>query len=217
MEGLKEAKQFGSLLQQLRRKEWNVYAKAPFAGPEQVYRYLGRYTHRVGLSNGRLLEVSSEAVELRTRGQKSVRLTPEELLRRFVLHILPKGYVKVRHYGLMAGRNVNGRLKQAREALEKQTEQQKATALKGKAVEKSVPVMVSKTKEKPPHKCPKCGSEKVMVCGMWALEAAADALERLTEGEAGVDLTGEWVRTRAPAVSRDLGKYRQGVRAAPND
>ena len=96
---------------------WVSYAKAPFAGAESVYRYLGQYTHRVGISNHRLLGVTDDAVTFRTRGEKTATLHPHEFLRRFLLHVLPRGFVKLRHFGLLAPGNVNTKLVKARALL----------------------------------------------------------------------------------------------------
>jgi hypothetical protein len=103
----------------LYRKEWVVYAKRPMGGAGQVYRYLGRYTHRVGISNRRLLAADQAGVCFSTKDGRTVRLTPEEFIRRFLLHVLPKGFVKVRHYGLLAGSNVKDKLERALRLLEK--------------------------------------------------------------------------------------------------
>ncbi len=107
------------LKRKLYRTSWVSYAKPPFAGPESVYQYLGRYTHRVGLSNHRLLSATDEAVTFRTRGEETATLHPHEFLRRFLQHVLPPGFVKLRHYGLLAPGNVNTRLVTAREVLER--------------------------------------------------------------------------------------------------
>jgi len=98
-------------------QSWVVYAKRPFGGPEQVYRYLARYTHRVAISNARLLRVEDDAVVFRTRGDGTASLTPVEFLRRFLDHRLPRGFVKIRHAGLLSPGNVNGRLARARALL----------------------------------------------------------------------------------------------------
>ena len=107
------------LRRKLRRKTWVSYAKPPFAGPESVLRYLGRYTHRVGLSNNRLVSATADAVTFRTRAEATASLHPHEFLHRFVQHVLPSGFVKLRHYGLLAPGNVNTRLVAARTALQK--------------------------------------------------------------------------------------------------
>jgi hypothetical protein len=106
------------LKRKLYRTKWVSYAKPPFAGPESVYQYLGRYTHRVGLSNHRLLSATDEAITFRTRGEETATLHPHEFLRRFLQHVLPDGFVKLRHYGLLAPGNVNTKLATARKALE---------------------------------------------------------------------------------------------------
>jgi hypothetical protein len=93
-------------------KEWVVYAKPPFAGPQQVYRYLGRYTHRIAISNARLEAFEETGVRFRTRHGRSVTLSSQEFIRRFLLHVLPEGFHKIRHYGLLAA----GRKRQLEQA-----------------------------------------------------------------------------------------------------
>jgi hypothetical protein len=93
---------FAVLLDTLYRTDWNVYSKAPFGGPQQLYRYLGRYTHRVGLSNHRLLAFDEHGVTFRTRGKQTVTLGTDLFIDRFLSHVLPPGFHKSRHYGLMA-------------------------------------------------------------------------------------------------------------------
>lgn len=90
------------LLDDLQRRPWLVYAKRSFGGPEQLFNYLGRYTHRVGLANSRLLDVDERSVTFATKLGRDVTLTPHEFIRRFLLHVLPKNFVRVRHYGLVA-------------------------------------------------------------------------------------------------------------------
>jgi hypothetical protein len=114
---LSDPRRFIHLCKKLYRKRWVVYCKPPFGGPEQVFRYLGRYTHRVGLSNHRLVSLDERGVTFRTRGQSTVTVSPDEFLRRFVSHVLPKGFVKIRHYGLMAPSNVATKLTTARTLL----------------------------------------------------------------------------------------------------
>ncbi len=105
------------LFDQLYRTRWVVYAKRPFGGPEQVIRYLGRYTHRVGISNARLVSADDASVVFRTKAGKVVELEPIEFLRRLLQHVLPHRFVKIRHYGLHASGNVTTRLTRAREIL----------------------------------------------------------------------------------------------------
>jgi hypothetical protein len=102
---------FHSLLSALRNKEWVVYSKPPFGGPEHVLKYLARYTHRVAISNGRLLSLDSGQVRFRWRDSRHnnrsavMNLDAVEFIRRFLLHVLPAGFVKIRHFGLLANRN----------------------------------------------------------------------------------------------------------------
>lgn len=112
---------FDLMMQRLAKKSWVVYAKRAFGGAEQVYAYLGRYTHRVGIANSRLVAIENDAVTFRTKSGKSVTLSAVEFLRRFTLHVLPHGYVKMRHYGLLAPSNVTTKLASARCLLSSRT------------------------------------------------------------------------------------------------
>jgi putative transposase/transposase-like zinc-binding protein len=107
----------GLHLPALRRKAWVVYAKRPFGGPEQVIRYLGRYTHRVGIANQRLVSMDPSGVTFRTKNGKSVTVPPLDMLARFVEHVLPRRFVKIRHYGLHAASHATTRLELARSRL----------------------------------------------------------------------------------------------------
>ena len=112
-----------AFLRALHAKDWVVYAKRPFAGPQQVLDYLGRYTHRVAISNSRLLGCEQGQVRFRyhdyARGNrhKVMKLPATEFLRRFCLHVLPAGFMRIRHYGILANRNKGEKLAQARAAL----------------------------------------------------------------------------------------------------
>ena len=107
---LADEKQFRQLLRRLHRQDWVVYAKPAFGGPRQVLRYLGRYTHRVAISNHRLVSFDGERVTFRWKdyahGSKprQMTLTATEFLRRFFLHVLPKGFVRIRHFGFLGNR-----------------------------------------------------------------------------------------------------------------
>lgn len=111
------------LLARLGQKDWVVYAKPPFAGPESVLRYLGRYTHRVALSNRRLLRVDGETVTFRYRDsadghrEKTLELPVHEFIRRFLLHVLPRGFVRIRHAGLLANRTRREQIARSRALL----------------------------------------------------------------------------------------------------
>jgi Putative transposase/Transposase zinc-binding domain len=108
---------FAALKDALYQKDWVVYAKRPFGGPTQVFQYLGRYTHRVGLSNQRLVSFDGHDVCFRTKHGKTAIVEAVEFVRRFLLHVLPTGFVKIRHYGLVAAANATTRLEIARRLL----------------------------------------------------------------------------------------------------
>ena len=112
-------------LSPVRKKNWIVYAKPPFAGPEAVLAYLSRYTHRVAISNSRLLRFDESGVTFRYKDyrqnganrQQSMTISADEFIRRFLLHVLPKGFHRIRHYGLLAGATRKAQLDQARRLL----------------------------------------------------------------------------------------------------
>jgi hypothetical protein len=108
--GLADRAAFTARLSPLRRAEWVVYAKRPFAGPESVLAYLARYTHRVAISNSRLISMDDKGVTFRWKDyradgqarQKLMTLALGEFIRRFLIHVLPSGFHRIRHYGLFA-------------------------------------------------------------------------------------------------------------------
>ena len=108
---------FKKLVDSLYRTDWVVYAKRPFGGPEQVFKYLGRYTHRVGISNQRLISLDDGGVTFATKNGRTLTLEAQEFIRRFLQHVLPSGFVKKRHFGLWAASNVTTRLAVARSLL----------------------------------------------------------------------------------------------------
>ena len=116
---------FAAYLTPLRRKNWFVYAKPPFAGPEAVLAYLARYTHRVAISNSRLIALDARSVSFRYKdyrgnGQaryRTMTLSADEFIRRFLLHVLPKGFHRIRHYGLLASAGCKANIARARELM----------------------------------------------------------------------------------------------------
>lgn len=114
---LAEPKVFARLLRSLFRKRWVVYSKPPFAGAEKVFEYLGRYTHRVAISDHRLLALTDDSVTIRTKHGQQATIEPAEFIRRFLLHVLPGGFHKIRHTGLYAAANVHTKLVRAAELL----------------------------------------------------------------------------------------------------
>ena len=120
---LSDDKQFAELLRRMHHQDWVVYAKPSFGNPMQVIRYLGRYTHRVAISNHRLLNFDGERVTFRWKDyahegkRRTMTLAATEFLRRFFLHVLPKGFVRIRHFGFLANRFRNSHLSLCRQLL----------------------------------------------------------------------------------------------------
>ena len=125
LDGLRDRRAFAAHLAPLRRKNWFVYAKPPFAGPEAVLAYLARYTHRVAIANSRLIALDERGVtfrykDYRRNGQaryRTMTLAADEFIRRFLLHVLPKGFHRIRHYGLLASAGCKANIARARELI----------------------------------------------------------------------------------------------------
>jgi hypothetical protein len=125
LDALADRSAFLAYLTPWRKREWVVYAKRPFAGPEQVLAYLARYTHRVAIGNNRLVELTGDYVafrwkDYRAKGRakhKVMRLPPGEFMRRFLMHVLPDGFHRIRHYGLFANGHRAENLARCRELL----------------------------------------------------------------------------------------------------
>ena len=123
--GLSDPHAFLRHLMLLRKKRWVVYAKPPFSGPQAVLAYLSRYTHRVAISNHRLIVLDETGVTFRYKDyrrdnadrQSTMTLSPDEFIRRFLLHVLPKGFHRIRHYGLLASAGRKANVARARELL----------------------------------------------------------------------------------------------------
>jgi hypothetical protein len=123
LEYLRDRCEFARYLEPVRKSKWVVYAKRPFAGPEQVLDYVGRYTHRVAISNNRLLDIEGGQVSFRYKDyrnqgqQKTMTLSAEEFIRRFLLHVLPHGFHRIRYYGFQGNRYRKEKLDQCRQLL----------------------------------------------------------------------------------------------------
>ncbi|WP_082904043.1 IS91 family transposase [Devosia elaeis] len=154
--GLNDRRAFQRHLAPARRKRWVVYAKAPFAGPEAVLAYLSRYTHRVAISNSRLLRFDGSEITFRYKDyrrsganrQQVMTLTADEFIRRFLLHTLPRGFHRIRHYGLLASSARKDCLAQARDML-------------GVAPTTDDPPTAETSDPLPP--CPCCGGTMVII------------------------------------------------------
>ena len=164
--GLRDPAAFAAHLAPVRKKNWFVYAKPPFAGPEAVLAYLARYTHRVAIANNRLVGLDQRGVtfkfkDYRRNGQaryRTMTLAPTEFIRRFLLHILPKGFHRIRHYGLLASAGCKANIARARELIatpvlpgESPSEHNNPDQTTAAAV----------TDHRPP--CPRCGGRMIIV------------------------------------------------------
>ena len=162
---LAETKSFSDWLKPLRQIEWFLYAKRPFAGPDAVLAYLSRYTHRVAIANSRLIALDEQGVtfkwkDYRAKEQyrhKTMTLAPDEFMRRFLLHVLPAGFHRIRHYGLIANTTRKDNLAQARELLidEKTIESMNAET---DAVDAADGGDASAT-----YVCPDCGAAMIII------------------------------------------------------
>ena len=143
------------LRDRLHRARWNVCAKRPFGGAEHVIRYLGRYTHRVGLSNHRLVSMNEQGVTFRTKNGRTLTLSSDAFLTRFLAHVLPSGFVKIRHYGLMSASHATTRLELARARLLSAT----PVATVARAEASDAPVEhVPEVVDEDLRRCPRCGA-----------------------------------------------------------
>jgi hypothetical protein len=161
---LADAQRFAAWLRPLYAKQWVVYAKKPFGGPAQVLKYLARYTHRVAISNNRLLKLEEGRVTFRYKDyaddhqQKTLTLDAVEFLRRFLQHVLPRGFMKIRHYGLLASRHRADKLKECRRLL------LVVNAAAVLACVDAAPASDASERIKPadmPH-CPQCGGQRFL-------------------------------------------------------
>jgi hypothetical protein len=149
---------------QFRKTPWVVYAKKPFGGPQQVLDYLGRYTHRIAISNNRLLSVDDAHVRFRYKDyangnrRKVLNLEADEFIRRFLLHVLPTGFMRIRHYGLIANCAKRASLANARSALGYQS------PLPEKQPE-SIEALWLRVAQFDIHHCPHCRSGRMVVIG----------------------------------------------------
>jgi hypothetical protein len=159
---LSGADAFAAYLAPLRRTKWFVYAKRPFAGPGAVLAYLSRYTHRVALSNRRLIAADSHGVtftykDYRIDGSgrhKTMTLSPHEFIRRFLIHVLPKGFHRIRHYGLFASAERQRNIAQARQLLAVATPKLEAEDANDAEAGASKPLALA---------CPCCGGRMVII------------------------------------------------------
>lgn len=158
LEELQHPVLFEDLIDQLYRHNWVVYAKEPFAGPEKVLQYLARYTHRVAISNDRVLAIDDDQITFRykdyARGGawRTMSLEPTEFIRRFLQHVLPRGFVRIRYFGLLANRSRKENLQRGRTLLRAQPPPEPAKAERETWLE-----LVHRLTGRDPARCPRCG------------------------------------------------------------
>jgi putative transposase/transposase-like zinc-binding protein len=165
--GLADKAAFKAWLEPLYDTKWHVHAKRPFAGPEQVLAYLARYTHRVAISSSRLVAADETGVtfkckDYRVEGPgryKTMTVAPAEFIRRFMLHVLPKGFHRIRHYGLLASSGAKAdTIARARELIAAAAPAQPPRSAKPDEAPAG-----TETTEKPLHPCPCCGGRMVII------------------------------------------------------
>jgi hypothetical protein len=152
---------FKAYLAPLRKIDWVVYAKEPFTGPRQVLRYLSRYTHRIAISNRRLVSADENGVtfkykDYRIEGPtryKTMTLATDEFIRRFLIHVLPKGFHRIRHYGLLADGNRSENIAHARELL----------GAPARPKETETPEAALEQPGVLPQPCPSCGGRMIVI------------------------------------------------------
>lgn len=155
---------FDTFLRAQRRKEWVVYAKPPFGSPEQVLKYLARYTHRVAISDRRILAIQEDKVVFRYRDrirgdhQRTMTLDGVEFLRRFLLHVLPTGFVRIRYFGFLANRDRAARLARCRELIGPASVEASSPA------PSSAPTPTTEDHDR--HRCPSCGTGRLRCVGI---------------------------------------------------
>jgi len=162
---LAEEKMFTDWLRPLRQCEWIVYAKRPFAGPDAVLAYLSRYTHRVAIANSRLIALDKRGVTFKWKDyrakerdrHKTMTLASDEFIRRFLLHILPAGFHRIRHYGLLANTTRKDNLAQARELLMSKVSDEPTDA------EKNGADIADGSDASVTFVCPHCGAAMIII------------------------------------------------------
>jgi hypothetical protein len=157
------ADRFEQMLSAAASKDWVVYAKPPFGGPEQVLKYLARYTHRVAISDARLLDFEDGMVRFRYKDyahgnrKRVMTLTAMEFVRRLLLHVLPTGFVRIRHYGILANRHRHQKLELCRQLLGSDR------AAEPESSEEPSEARESPSSVTPTRVCPICGAGRMIV------------------------------------------------------
>jgi hypothetical protein len=164
LEGLTDARAFQTLLDKLYAKEWIVYAKPPFGGPEQVLKYLARYTHRVAISNHRLVKMEDDKVFFHYKdyadddAAKVMSLDAVEFIRRFLQHVVPTGFMRIRHFGFLANRFRADKLARCRQLIQDAEKPPAALAPRPAAApDPMAELLVDR------HRCPHCSNGRMII------------------------------------------------------
>jgi Putative transposase/Transposase zinc-binding domain len=160
---LNNTRAFAAYLAPLHKTKWYVYGKRPFGGPEAVLAYLARYTHRVAISNSRLIAADTTGVTFRYKDYrikgpgryKTMTLKPDEFIRRFLIHVLPNGFHRIRHYGLLASGTKTKTIARARELI--------AAAIPAQTAQKQQVSDSAAATDQPTHPCPCCGGRMSII------------------------------------------------------
>jgi hypothetical protein len=164
LEPLRERTAFVQLVARAKACEWVVYAKRPFAGPEQVLDYVGRYTHRVAISNNRLLDIENGQVRFQWKDyrhgdqSKTMTLSADEFIRRFLLHVLPDGFQRIRYYGFLGNRYRREKLERCRRLLGMPTPAEPSNPAENDYRDRYEELTGHSL-----HQCPQCGQGRMLV------------------------------------------------------
>lgn len=218
---------FNRFLNSLQAKRWIVYAKRPFAGPQHVLDYLGRYTHRVAIANHRILSIACGNVTFSYRDRsdhdrlKQMTLGAQEFIRRFLLHILPSGFMKIRHFGFLANACKATTLNRIRRQLSSQAPISEPSH---EPPEESVAELMLRLTAKDITRCPRCGVGRLQTVEEscphlpWLSGARLSMIAPDTMTVADCSLPWNHISSSAAAVSRALGSYphRRHVSVSPS-
>lgn len=164
LESYRERQTFVAFLNRMKACEWVVYAKRPFAGPQQVLDYVGRYTHRVAISNNRLLDIEDGQIRFQWKDYrdsaqvKTMNLSADEFIRRFLLHVLPQGFRRIRYYGFLGNRYRKQKLDHCRRLLGMPTPLDPT-----KPAEKDYRDQFEELTGDSLHQCPQCKQGRMLV------------------------------------------------------
>jgi len=178
LEQLRDAHEFRSIIAPLKETEWVVYAKPPFAGPQRVLDYVGRYTHRVAISNNRILDIEEDRVTFHWKDYrhnhrpKTMTLPAEEFIRRFLIHVLPEGFQRIRYYGFLSNRHREEKLTRCRQLLGMRAVDPES-AVGGQPIDYDYVALYEKLTGSSLRQCPICRQGRMVVVEILAPSVSA--------------------------------------------